>query len=69
MLAVSYGVTASQGLKIELSLPVHPGAAHWGHPSAVNQILKDWELEGMVGQRYGRITLLDRARLEKLVRL
>ena len=32
----------------------------------VNQILKDWELEAIVEQQYGRLLLLDQSRLERM---
>jgi CRP/FNR family transcriptional regulator, cyclic AMP receptor protein len=67
MLSVSHGVTTSQGLKIELHLPQETLAQLIGATrQRVNQILNDWELDGIVEQQYGRILLLDEAKLEKL---
>ncbi|SFK37942.1 cAMP-binding domain of CRP or a regulatory subunit of cAMP-dependent protein kinases [Methylocapsa palsarum] len=67
MLAISFGVATTKGLKIKLHLPQETLAQLIGATrQGVNQILKKWEAEGTIGQRYGRILLLDQARLEKL---
>jgi CRP/FNR family transcriptional regulator, cyclic AMP receptor protein len=70
MLAVSYGVKDSQGLKIKLRLSQEMLAQLIGATrQRINQIFKKWEAEGGVQQQYGDITLLDRDRLEKLARV
>jgi CRP-like cAMP-binding protein len=52
-------------LKIQLHLSQETLAQLIGSTRQhVNQILKDWDLEGVVEQQYGQITLLDQARLE-----
>jgi CRP-like cAMP-binding protein len=67
MLAVSYGVSNSDGVKIELHLPQETLAQLIGATrQRANQILKNWEHDGILEQKYGQILLLHRARLEKL---
>lgn len=67
MLAGPYGVSSSQGLKIELHLPQETLAQLVGVTrQRINQILKDWHREGLIDHQYGHVTLLDKARLEKL---
>jgi CRP/FNR family cyclic AMP-dependent transcriptional regulator len=67
MLAGPYGVSSAKGLKIELHLPQETLAQLIGSTrQRVNQILKDWELEAIVEQQYGRLLLLDQARLERM---
>ncbi len=67
MLAAAYGVTSSQGLTIELHLPQETLAQLVGATrQRINQIVKDWEIAGLIDQQYGRILLLNRASLEKL---
>ena len=70
MLSMTYGVNTAKGLKIELHLPQEVLAQLIGSSrQRVNQILKDWEHERMVEHQYGRILLLDQARLEKLAQM
>jgi CRP/FNR family cyclic AMP-dependent transcriptional regulator len=67
MLAGPYGVSSAQGLKIELHLPQETLAQLVGVTrQRINQILKDWQREGLIDHQYGQITLLDEARFEKL---
>lgn len=67
MLAGSYGASTPRGLKIELHLPQETLAQLIGSTrQRVNQILKEWEHSGLVDQQYGRVTLLNQAKLEKL---
>jgi CRP/FNR family transcriptional regulator, cyclic AMP receptor protein len=67
MLAGPYGVADPQGLKIELRLAQETLAQLIGSTrQRVNQILNNWAREGVVEQRYGHITLLDRGRLENM---
>ena len=70
MLSMTCGVKTAKGLKIELHLPQEVLAQLIGSSrQRVNQILKDWEHERMVEHQYGRILLLDQARLEKLAQM
>jgi CRP/FNR family transcriptional regulator, cyclic AMP receptor protein len=67
MLAVPYGVSSAQGIKIELHLPQETLAQLVGVTrQRINQILKDWQREGLIDHQYGQVTLLDEARFEKL---
>ena len=67
MLAVSYGVKDSQGIKMKLRLSQEILAQLIGATrQRVNQIFKEWEAEGVVQQQYGHTTLLDQAHLERL---
>ena len=67
MLAGPYGVSSAQGLKIELHLPQETLAQLVGVTrQRINQILKDWQHEGLIDHQYGQVTLLDEARFEKL---
>jgi CRP/FNR family transcriptional regulator, cyclic AMP receptor protein len=67
MLASTHGVSTPQGHKIDLHLPQETLARLIGSTrQRVNQILKDWEPRDMVKHDYGRIFLLDQAKLEKL---
>jgi CRP/FNR family transcriptional regulator, cyclic AMP receptor protein len=66
-LAQAYGSSTQRGLSIELHLSQEVLAQLTGVTrQRVNQVLKVWESEGMIDQRYGRIVLVDRARLERL---
>ena len=70
MLASNHGSAGLQGLRIDLRLSQETLAQLIGSwRQRVNQILKSWERDGVLEQRYGRITLLDQAGLEKLARL
>ncbi len=67
MLAGSFGKETPQGVKIALHLPQETLAQLIGSTrQRVNQILKDWETARLVDQQYGRVTLLNQAKLEKL---
>jgi CRP/FNR family transcriptional regulator, cyclic AMP receptor protein len=67
MLARSFGVADSQGLKIDLHLSQETLAMLIGATrQRVNQILRAWENEGILSQDHGRLVVRDRARLEKL---
>jgi CRP-like cAMP-binding protein len=67
MLPASHGVTNSQGVAIELHLPQETlGQLIGATRQRVNAILKGWERDGLVAQRYGHILIHDRARLEAL---
>jgi CRP-like cAMP-binding protein len=67
LLAIAHGTETAKGLEIRLHLPQETLAQLIGSTrQRVNQILKEWELAGTVEQQYGRLTLLDRARLEQL---
>jgi CRP/FNR family transcriptional regulator, cyclic AMP receptor protein len=67
MLARSFGVADPQGLKIDLHLSQETLATLIGATrQRVNQILRAWENEEILSQDYGRIVVLDRARLENL---
>lgn len=70
MLAGSYGANGPRGFEIGLHLPQETLAQLVGATrQRINQLLKNWELQGVVEQQYGRILLLDRAALEKLARM
>lgn len=70
MLAVQYGASDPRGLRIELNLPQETLARLIGSTrQRVNQILKAWENAGTVDQRYGRIVVVDRGKLEGLARM
>jgi len=70
LLAVSHGVSTLQGPKIDLHLPQETVAQLVESTrQRVNQILNTWEIDGIVQQEYGRILLLDKARLEELARV
>lgn len=66
MLAGPYGVSSAKGLKIELHPQETLAQLIGSTRQRVNQILKDWELEAIVEQQYGRLLLLDQARLERM---
>jgi CRP-like cAMP-binding protein len=70
MLAVMFGVETKDGLKLDLHLPQEILAQLIGSTrQRVNQIFKDWELAGIATQQYGRVILMDRARLEALAEM
>jgi CRP/FNR family transcriptional regulator, cyclic AMP receptor protein len=70
MLSASHGVAVAQGLKLELHLPQETLAQLIGATrQRVNQILSAWEHEGIVEQGYGRILLLNQAKLEELAHM
>ena len=70
MLADHHGRTTTQGLELGLVLSQETLARLIGSTrQRVNQILKEFVREGIVEQHYGRIVLLDRARLETLARM
>jgi CRP-like cAMP-binding protein len=67
MLAVSFGATTPEGLRIKLHLPQEILARLIGTTrQRVSQIFKKWELDGLVEHRYGDILLRDRMSLEDL---
>ena len=67
MLAGSFGVMSPQGLKIGLRLSQETLAQLIGATrQRVNTILKKWELDGIVEQRYGNILIRNKPRLEAL---
>ncbi|MCY1399996.1 cAMP receptor protein [compost metagenome] len=66
-LGVSFGSPGAQGLQIDLHLSQETMAQLIGATrQRVNQVLKKWEAEGMIEHRYGRVTVLDQAMLEKV---
>ncbi|MCY1355379.1 global nitrogen regulator NtcA [compost metagenome] len=66
-LASAYGANTPQGIRIELRLPQELLAQLVGTTrQRINQVLKAWEVAGLVAQRYGRIAVLDPAGLERL---
>jgi len=67
MLAEAYGSPTAWGQRIELHLSQELLAQLVGvSRQRVNQIFKAWEIDGLVEQRYGRVLLLDRGRLDAL---
>jgi len=67
MLASTHGVSTPYGYKIDLHLPQDTLARLIGSTrQRVNQIFKDWESKDIVKHDYGRIFLLDQARLENV---
>lgn len=69
MLAAAHGVTTAEGVRIELHLPQETLAQMIGATrQRVNQILKNWELDQMIKQQYGRILLLDQIKFENLAK-
>lgn len=67
MLAGSFGVSTPQGLKLDFQLPQETLAQLTGLTrQRVNQIFKTWELNGVIEQSYGRIVMIDRAKLEEI---
>ncbi|CAD5108427.1 Crp/Fnr family transcriptional regulator [Zestomonas carbonaria] len=67
-LASAFGSPMPQGgLNIELRLSQETLAQLLGTTrQRINQLLKKWEQEGLIEQRYGRIVVLDQDRLEEL---
>ncbi|MBO3275158.1 Crp/Fnr family transcriptional regulator [Pseudomonas schmalbachii] len=68
ILALGFGSNTSDGVvSIALHLPQETLAQLLGASrQRINQVLKQWEADGMIEQKYGRITLLDKPRLERL---
>ena len=67
MLADHHSTKTARGTEIALALSQETLARLTGATrQRVNQIFKAWETDGLVEQRYGRVVLLDRPRLEKL---
>ncbi|MCY1297751.1 Crp-like helix-turn-helix domain protein [compost metagenome] len=69
MLAGGHGETTAEGIRLKLHLPqetlAHLTAAT---RQRINQVLKEWEASGLVGQQYGELVLLDPVALEALTR-
>jgi CRP/FNR family transcriptional regulator, cyclic AMP receptor protein len=66
-LAEAYGSRTARGLSIELHLSQEVLAQLTGVTrQRVNQLLKVWENEGLIEQSYGRVLLIDQARLERI---
>jgi CRP-like cAMP-binding protein len=67
MLAGPHGAASPEGVKIRLRLSQDTLAQLIGcSRQRVNQILRRWERDGVVEQRYGHITLREQVKLEKL---
>lgn len=67
ILAMGFGSHTSEGVSIALHLPQETLAQLLGASrQRINQVLKLWEAERMIEQKYGRITLLDKPRLERM---
>jgi CRP-like cAMP-binding protein len=67
MLAGQYGRATTRGVRIELHLSQEVLAQLIGATrQRVNQILKLWESDGILYQRYGETILTDVAKLEKI---
>jgi CRP/FNR family transcriptional regulator, cyclic AMP receptor protein len=63
-LAASYGRSTPEGTRIELHLPQDELAQLMGvSRQRINQALKAWERQGALTQRYGRIVIVEAARL------
>jgi CRP-like cAMP-binding protein len=63
----SYAANKRRGVELDLHLPQEILAQLIGSTrQRVNQILKDWESEGLIEQKYGAVTLSNLKRLEKL---
>lgn len=70
MLAKRHGIVCRNGVKIRLQLPQETLARLIGATrQRVNQIIKEWEARGLIQQQYGRIVLLDMARLHAMARI
>jgi CRP/FNR family transcriptional regulator, cyclic AMP receptor protein len=70
LLAASHGRKAPEGLELDLRLSQEMIARLVGSTrQRVNQILADWQREGIVKHEHGRIVFLDEARVRKLARL
>lgn len=70
MLAGFHGVQGPEGLRINLHLPQETLAQLIGATrQRVNGILREWEIEGVIAQRFGHIQIRDRSRLEALAEL
>jgi CRP-like cAMP-binding protein len=69
LMSAYYGTNTDRGVVIDLNLTQDVLAKLIGATrQRVNQIVRRWESEGIIEQRYGRIVLLDMARLEDLAR-
>lgn len=67
MLAGQYGISTARGVRIELRLSQESLAQLIGATrQRVNQILKRWESDGILYQRYGETILTDVAKIEKI---
>ena len=71
MLALSHGVRTRHGVEIQIHLPQELlGQLVGATRQRVNQILKDWEFDGLVERpQYGRILLRDPDGLERLAQM
>lgn len=70
MLAASFGrsIGGPLGLEINLRLPHEVLAELTGTTrQRIGQILNDWQSQGLVAHRYGRILVRDRSTLERIV--
>lgn len=66
-LSESFGSTSPKGTSLDLRLSQEAMAQLIGATrQRVNQVLNRWEGEGLVEHAYGRITILQRTRLERL---
>lgn len=66
-LGLVYGTRSPDGLEVQLRLPQEILARLAGvSRQRVNQLLKEWESQGLVRHGYGRITLGDVAAFERL---
>lgn len=66
-MADAYGAPTPRGLSIELHLSQELLAQLVGVTrQRVNQLLKQWEQDGLVEQNYGRLLIVDRRRLEHM---
>jgi CRP-like cAMP-binding protein len=66
-LALVYGSKTTGGVEISLHLPQETlGQLAGASRQRVNQLLKEWEAEGLIAQHYGRILIRDLERLEKI---
>lgn len=67
MLAGQYGMSTTRGIRIQLHISQEALAQLIGATrQRVNQILKGWENDGILYQRYGETILTDVTRLEKI---
>lgn len=69
MLAAHYGTATPHGVRIELQLPQESLAQLVGATrQRINQVLKQWEAQGLVARERARLLLLDRDALVRLAR-
>ncbi len=69
-LSKSFGVAGHGGIKLDLRLSQETLAQLIGATrQRVNQILLDWEQQGILRQKYGRTVILSPSRLEKLAKM